>query len=121
VSVQDSAATTDAASPAKQTVGDVDYFYSGRPRPAVIRKLEVGAKVPVWIQEDNGANYWGSINGQGFQIRTSEGMDRPRMVPPALAGNYKDGHESEREAKRALRKLQEQMKRGLSDMPEYVR
>lgn len=116
----DSAARQTTAS-RQQSVGDVDYYYSGKVNAAAKAAIEAGDLVPVWIREDKGADYWGAINGQGFVVRSSEGMDRPRMVPEAIAGNLRDGREQERAVREEINRRQREMARPLAEMPEYVR
>lgn len=119
MATQDSAPRTKVASPA--TVGEADYYYAGRVKHSVKASLEEGAKVPVWVTEDKGADYWGQINGQAFVIRSTEGQDRPRMVPPALASNYITGRQAERELRREIERRTRLGDRPLSEMPEFVR
>lgn len=112
----DSAAQKTTASPV--TVGDVDYFYTGKVRTQVKPILERGEKVPVWIQ---GPDFWGEINGQGFIIRSTDETNAPRLVPPALAECYNNGRKAEQDAKRALEALIRSMQpRSLDDIPTYV-
>lgn len=100
------------------TVGDVDYFYVGKIR-AIKAKLELGAKVAVWIQ---GPDYWGSVNGQAFQIRSTDESGTPRMVPPALAESYNNGRKQDIEAQRAIDRLRRSANpQSLAEIPTYVR
>lgn len=103
------------------TVGDVDYYYAAPVYPDVKAKLEEGEKVPVWIREEKGADYAGWINGQKFVVRSSEGADTPRMVPPAIAGNLWDGREAERAHRADIEQRKREAARPLNEMPEYIR
>lgn len=113
----DSAAQVTTASPV--TVGDVDYFYTGKVRTQVKALLEEGERVPVWIQGDD---FWGEVNGQGFIIRSTDEIGRPRMVPVGLAECFNNSRKAEQDAAKALKALIKSMQpQTMADIPTYVR